>query len=331
MSAFVVWMVLHFLIAAMLAWLSIRYAVSRNMLDEPGDRRSHAIATPRGGGLGIVVAVLLGCAWMLVQATGQPPGLLLFMAGLVLVAGIGWWDDHQALSPGVRLVVQAVAAVLLSILVWQSSGTWWQVALIFCLAMALTNVWNFMDGINGLASLQAFIAASLIAALQVGPLGWLAAGLAAACLGFLPFNFPRARIFLGDVGSGALGFILAGMLAWAMMLPQSTGSWLLLMLPLAAFLVDASFTLAERMLAGERWWLPHVGHVYQRLARRVGHVPTTLGYGAFSLGGAFLALLMSNDGVWKCFPVVAGWYLLASTFWVLLRIGLGDKVKETGN
>lgn len=329
MSAFVVWMVLHFLIAAMLAWLSIRYAISRNMLDEPGDRRSHAIATPRGGGLGIVVAVLVGCAWMLAQASGQPPGLLLFMVGLVLVAGVGWWDDHQALSPGVRLVVQAVAAALLSILVWHASGTWWQVALTFGLAMALTNVWNFMDGINGLASLQAFIAATLIAALQVGPLGWLAAGLAAACLGFLPFNFPRARIFLGDVGSGALGFILAGMLAWAMMLPQSTGSWLLL--PLAAFLVDASFTLTGRMLAGERWWLPHVGHVYQRLARRIGHVPTTLGYGAFSLGGAFLALLMSNDGVWKSFPVVAGWYLLASIFWALLRIGLGDKVKETRN
>ncbi len=322
MNAFAVWMLLHFAVAATVTWFAIRHAINHQLVDEPGERRSHAIATPRGGGLGIVAAVLLGGVWMAIQASGQQTGLLLFIAGLALVAGIGWWDDHKSLSPWIRLIVQAVAAALLAVMAWQASGTWWHVALAFGLAMALTNIWNFMDGINGLASLQAVIAAALTAGLHAPPLGWLAGGLAAACLGFLPFNFPRARVFLGDVGSGALGFILAGMLTWALIQPSA--SWLLLLLPLAAFLVDAGFTLAGRMLAGERWWLPHVGHVYQRLARRIGHVGTTLGYAAFSLGGAFLALLMSNDGLLEPVMVVAGWYAMASALWVVLRIGLGD-------
>lgn len=136
-----------------------------------------------------------------------------FLPGLLIVAGIGWWDDHKPLSPWLRLVVQGVAALALAAGAGWESGQWLPALLAFGAAMVLVNVWNFMDGINGLASGQAALAALGYAALLTGEWHWLALALLAGCVGFLPFNFPRARIFLGDVGSGALGYVLAALLA----------------------------------------------------------------------------------------------------------------------
>jgi UDP-N-acetylmuramyl pentapeptide phosphotransferase/UDP-N-acetylglucosamine-1-phosphate transferase len=153
----------------------------------------------------------------------------------------------------------------------------------FVLVMVMVNVWNFMDGIDGLAASQAAIAAAGLAlVLGTGPWAWLGAGLFAALAGFLPFNFPKARVFLGDVGSGALGYLLA-----LLILAASIGrreQWPFLLLPVSVFLIDAGFTLAMRMLRRERWWEPHVQHAYQSWSRRLGsHVPVTMAYAASSL------------------------------------------------
>src|SRR5690606_27675026 len=126
--------------------------------------------------------------------------------------------------------------------------------------MVLVNIWNFMDGIDGIAALQALVVAAAITLLaNVAAARWIALALAAACFGFLPLNLPRARIFLGDVGSGALGYLLA----LAMVLAATGGgqatspaAWVLLLLPPSAFFLDASLTLLVRMLRGERWWTP---------------------------------------------------------------------------
>ena len=299
-----------------------RYALRRGLLDHPGERRSHRVPTPRGGGVGIVGVWLLVLALCCARWPGQMPPLLAIMAGTSLVAGIGWIDDHRALSPWSRLAVHAIAAVLLGWAIWRQGGSTVDCALAFAAALVLINVWNFMDGIDGLAASQAAIAAAAYALMSDDPTTTIIAGaLAAACCGFLPLNFPKARIFLGDVGSGALGYALAALLA---LVAIGDGSGFAagpaLLIPLSAFLVDASLTLCRRMLRGDRWWTPHVEHAYQQLAFRIGaHWPVTLAYAAWScLGVLILAIastMVMEGAVAINIAVAVGWGLTGALVW----------------
>lgn len=315
-----VWLALLTLGAAVATGWARRYALRGNLVDHPGERRSHGVATPRGGGIAIVLVVFGAGIYLAWQSPSVSALWIGFLPGLLIVAGIGWWDDHRPLSPWSRLAVQALAATLLAVgAAWQA-GHWLPGLIVFGAAMVLVNVWNFMDGINGLAASQAALAALAYAGLLTGQWYWLALALLAGCLGFLPFNFPRARIFLGDVGSGALGYALAGLAAAALVsVPSSTAP--LLMLPLCAFLVDAGFTLLGRMLRGERWWTPHVGHLYQQAARRYGHTAVTTVYMAF--GGVSLLLSYALSGSITSAPVLAVimLYALGGTLWFSLRRG----------
>lgn len=315
-----VWLGLLTAGAAAGTWLARLYALRGNLVDQPGERRSHAIATPRGGGIAIVL-VLVGASLYLVLRRSPPDALWLgFLPGLLIVAGIGWWDDHRPLSPWLRLAVQAIAAMLLAAGAGWQGGQWWPALLAFGAAMVLVNVWNFMDGINGLAASQAALAALAYAGMLAGDWHWLALALLAACVGFLPFNFPRARIFLGDVGSGALGYALAG-LAAAGLLALPPASTPLVLLPLCAFLVDAGFTLSGRMLRGEPWWTPHVGHLYQMGARRFGHAAITVIYMAFGGVTLLLTYVLPQTTVAIIAGVVFATYGVAGVLWVLLRRG----------
>lgn len=319
-SDFLVWLALHFCIAAAGTWLARRYALHRQLIDQPGERRSHTVATPRGGGVAIVAVLLSAAGWLAWHSPGNAPLLGAFALGLLLVAGIGWWDDHRPLSPWLRLAVHVVAGWVLALGVYSATGRWLPALAAWGLVLVLVNVWNFMDGIDGLAASQAAIAAVALTFGLSGPWAWLAAALFAGCLGFLPFNFPRARIFLGDVGSGALGFALAALMAQG--LSGQPPGWLLL-LPVALFLVDAGFTLASRILAGERWWTPHVTHVYQRAAHRYGHMIVTAAYALLSAVTLLLIYVVSNSGgsavqlAW-----VGGWYAVTLALWGWARKGL---------
>ncbi len=262
-------------------WLARRYALRRNLLDQPGERRSHRVATPRGGGISVVVAMLAALAALAVRAPGEAVAAGCAAAGLAAVAAIGWIDDHRPLSPWLRLGVHALAGVALAAAIRLHGGGWADAALAFLAAVVLTNVWNFMDGIDGLAASQAaLVAAAWALSAGQGPALWLGLALVAGLCGFLPFNLPRARIFLGDVGSGALGYALAGLLALAALgLPAGQRIWLTL--PLLPLLVDATLTLSARMVRGEAWWRPHVQHAYQAWARAAGsHPRVTAGYAA---------------------------------------------------
>ncbi|QNP40646.1 MraY family glycosyltransferase [Lysobacter solisilvae (ex Woo and Kim 2020)] len=284
----VFWLLLHFVIALAGTWMARQYAIRRDLIDHPGERRSHDVPTPRGGGVAIVIALLVAAC---VLAWRQPQQIVLvagFAVGLLLVAGIGMVDDHRPLSPWLRLGVQAVAAALFSVAV---AATWGNVPLAmlaFAAVLVLTNVWNFMDGINGIAATQAALVGLGLAFVLGGVWGWLALALVAACLGFLPFNFPRARIFLGDVGSGALGFALAALLtismAGASALPQG-----LILLPFSAFLIDSGLTLLRRFVRGERWWTAHAQHAYQRwVAAGRTHTVVTVAYAAWTVAAWLL-------------------------------------------
>ena len=291
------------LVAAAATELAIRYARRRRLLDQPGQRRSHSVPTPRGGGIAIVLAVF-GCAAPLLKLPWIPAALLAL--SLILVAVIGWWDDHAPLSARARVAVQVPASVLLASVALGTLPAAPALPLAVALGgfIALSTTWsinlhNFMDGINGLLTAQAAFVFAMIGLLGLlgleHGLDGVPAVLAAACLGFLPFNFPRARIFLGDVGSGALGLLVAAALWWAVLRePRWIAAGLLLV---SAFAIDATATLLQRFWRGRRWYSAHREHLYQWLVRSGGsHARVVSYYMAWNLLlAAPLALLVATS------------------------------------
>ncbi|WP_414492937.1 MraY family glycosyltransferase [Stenotrophomonas maltophilia] len=316
------------LLSAGLTWAARGYALRQQLLDQPGERRSHSVATPRGGGIAIVISLLVtaGAAmWVWPEST---PSLLVASLGLVLVAGIGWWDDHRPLPAMRRLLVHFIAAALLAALVKVHGGSWLLAGLVLVFTASLINIWNFMDGINGIAASQAIVVALGLAPVLPWPYSLVAVALGLACLGFLPFNFPRARIFMGDVGSGALGYAVAVVLAIAAV--RTDINWILLLVPASAFLVDAGFTLAARIISGQRWMEPHTQHVYQRAVQAgASHAQVTGMYFALGLFSITVLNVCSNlQPRWEAVLAVA-WFLALSVLWLLLRNGLRHRQGNT--
>lgn len=313
-------LLLVFIAAATATWLAIRYARWRQLIDQPGERRSHNVSTPRGGGIGIVLSQLLACGLGVALMPGHAVPLLVFALGLLLVAGIGWWDDHRSLPALPRLCVHLLAGLLLAGIVWFGTGSVVKAVFCFGLAVSLVNIWNFMDGINGLATTQAILVGVGAACLLPGSYALAGWALAAGCAGFLPFNFPRARIFMGDVGSGALGYLVAGLLALGLSVSDGgTAPVLWLMLP-AVFLADAGFTLLSRMLKGERWMQPHTQHLYQRFVKReYSHEVVTLGYALFTLVGLTLAAQFSRLPLGWGWAGGVIWLAATAAAWIFLR------------
>jgi UDP-N-acetylmuramyl pentapeptide phosphotransferase/UDP-N-acetylglucosamine-1-phosphate transferase len=247
----------------------------RDMLDYPNERSSHFDPTPRGGGIAVTISILL--AWIALHKVGLVASSFVSIAlGTSLLALVSWIDDLRGLSPGMRLVAQG-AAVTIGILVLPSTRSAleaWLGSTLFFVAAGLVWVWwinlfNFMDGIDGLAvSEAAAICSGLLLFALVGDgadpaAALLAAGIIGAAIGFLVWNWSPARIFLGDVGSVPLGY-LSGFLLLDL---ASRGRWkIALILPLY-FLADATITLLRRLLAGERVWEPHRQHFYQQAVR----------------------------------------------------------------
>jgi UDP-N-acetylmuramyl pentapeptide phosphotransferase/UDP-N-acetylglucosamine-1-phosphate transferase len=308
-----------FAVACIGTWLARRYALAHRLIDQPGARRSHTVATPRGGGIAIVAAMVLALfldtTWM---ASDRVP-LAAVAIGLLLVAVVGWIDDHRPLSPWIRLAVHSVAAACLGgglLLSGADEGVALAAAI---LALVLTNVWNFMDGIDGLAASQALLVALGCVVVGVGsrPL-FLPLAMAAACAGFLPYNLPRARIFLGDVGSGALGYLLAALVA--LQAARAPSDAILLLLPLSAFLIDAALTLGRRVLHGERWWLPHTQHAYQRWARHCArHMLVTSAYAAWTAVMLLNLWVASGRGTPVKMLVLSGSFLVGAITWTWLQ------------
>lgn len=329
----IAWCVLFAALGAVGTWMARAYALQRQLLDQPGERRSHRIATPRGGGIAIALAFLVALLAMILREPREIVLLACAGFGLLMVAGVGWVDDHRPLSPWSRLAVHAVAAGWLGTGFYLSGASSAVVTTAFLSALVLVNIWNFMDGIDGLAASQTMLAAAAFAYLA-GSLLAIHLGLAliASTLGFLPFNFPKARIFLGDVGSGTLGFALALMLGMSLD-AMPLRAWPLAFLPLSAFLLDAGLTLFTRVLRGERWWTPHVEHAYQCWARCAGrHTLVTMGYAAWTL-----LMCLGMAWLWKRNPrgmemAVVGCMAIGSGFWYRLRrcAAVYDVNKETG-
>jgi Fuc2NAc and GlcNAc transferase len=296
--------------------MSVRKAaLARGLLDVPNVRSSHRIPTPRGGGLAIVLAA--SGAFVVLYASGalQADLLIALCGGGSAVAAIGLVDDRRPLPARVRIAVHLAAAIWA--VVWLGGlpavrvgdalvRLGWGGNVLAVLGIVWTlNLFNFMDGIDGIAASEAvFVTAAggwLLSgglALQVPAAAWV---FAAACGGFIPWNWPAARIFMGDVGSGYLGYIIA-VLAMAATRANPVAIWAWLLLG-GVFFVDATVTLARRSLRGERLHVAHRSHAYQWLARRWGgHLPVTSSVAAINVFGllplAWLAMRQPQYAVW---------------------------------
>lgn len=266
-----------------------RYALTNSLIDIPNARSSHSVPTPRGGGVAIVVVFL--CALVLMPFLfGLPWAWVIALGGSgLLIAVVGFLDDHGHIAARWRLIAHFSAALwalfwLEGSLILQLAGlsidiVWVVYALAAFFLVWLLNLYNFMDGIDGLASIQA-ITTCLGGALIYWLLGHteqitMLLVLAAAVAGFLYWNFPPARIFMGDAGSGFLGLVLGLFTVTATMVePQLLWSWLIL---LGVFILDATWTLFRRLARGDKIYEAHRSHAYQYASRHYGaHLPVTL-------------------------------------------------------
>ena len=313
------------LLSAAGTYLALLYARSRGLVDAPGERRSHATPTPRGGGIGIVVACLVMLLAIAADDARALPWALIAM-GLLLVAGIGWWDDHRPLHAWPRLLVHAIAAALLGWACWLQGASPLAAIGGSLLALGLINAWNFMDGIDGLAASQAMLCGLGLAWVLSGPWAALGVAIAGACLGFLPFNLPRANVFLGDVGSGALGYVIAVLLAAGFAETPFAG-WAILLLAPMAMLVDTSLTLCWRVQRGERWWHAHVQHLFQRSSRRHGHARVTLAYALWTLGAIGLMLVLTGQPAVLALVTSIAAFIAGGLVWRHLH-GAGESATE---
>lgn len=283
-------------VSAVLTGLVRRYALARSILDVPNARSSHTAPTPRGGGVAIVLATLAGFPALAAAGALPWPALWALAGAGGFVALVGFLDDHGHIAARWRLLAHFAAAAWA--LAWLGGAPpvlvfgahidlgWLGAALAALYLVWLLNLYNFMDGIDGIASVEAIavgVGGALLYALTGHPgLAMAPLVLAAAAAGFLLWNFPPARIFMGDAGSGFLGIVLGVLsLQAAWQAPQLLWSWLIL---LGAFVVDATLTLLRRLLRGEKVYEAHRSHAYQHASRRFGrHLPVTLAVAAIDL------------------------------------------------
>ncbi len=261
-------------VSALFCGLYLRMARQRQWLDRPNERSSHEHPTPHGGGTALFLAFSLGL--LAVNAVNRPwgEGFLIIWSVALLLMLLGVVDDLRGLSVSLRMGVYALLSLLASALLLTGGleGVPFVVATLFWSLVLLwsLNLYNFMDGIDGIAALQTILAsvsAALLSALGGGSLQYahFCLLLAAAHLGFLLWNWPPARLFMGDAGSIPTGFILAAMalLGWVQG-DLNPLCWLLL---LAVFVTDATCTLVWRMSSRQAFTQPHRLHAYQRLSR----------------------------------------------------------------
>ncbi len=307
-----------FALACAGSWWLCRAGARLALVDHPNARSLHDRPMPRSGGLAIWGGIATG-GLLVVAIGGARPELAWIAAATAIVGLVSLIDDRSHVPAGLRLLAHAAAAGLLAVgglglgglaipgwSVELSSAYGGFLALVFIIWM--TNLYNFMDGIDGLAGAMAAIGFATL-----GVLGWLGDDpgyaalcgvVAAAAGGFLVWNFPPARIFMGDSGASVLGLLAAVFALWGDRLGLFP-LWIALLV-FSPFIVDATVTLARRLLRRERVWEAHRSHYYQRLAQEWGHRRTMLWATALMLACAAAALFAHRAGAGAQWAVIAG-------------------------
>ena len=317
------------LLSMLLTWVVVRYALHKNMLDIPNQRSSHDEPTPRGGGLAIVLT-FLGAILILFLLNGIPKPLFwALFGGGVLVSGVGFLDDHRDVPARWRFSVHIIAAVWAVFWLRESPlgvVDWIGDMLLVASITWLLNLFNFMDGIDGLTVGEAIFVSFAVGLLLLesgfGGASFRLFLLATACGGFACWNWPPAKIFMGDVGSGFLGYILGVfILESAGFGQQYLYVWLIL---LGVFLVDATFTLVRRILTNQNWVQAHRSHAYQHAATFLkSHKKVTLS--VLTINFLWLFPLSACVLIW---PDTAPLLLLSAYFpliWIVVILQAGMK------
>ena len=284
-----------------ICWLVLTWLLRRGRLpmDHPNERSLHATPTPRSGGLGIMAGVSM--AAVLLAGIGLLQAALSIVLAAFVLAAVSVLDDVRGLPVALRFLAHFVAATACLLAL---GLTGWALLVGTLAVVWMTNLYNFMDGADGLAGGMAAIGFGALALAawrgDAPELAIFCTAIAAAALAFLRFNFPPARVFMGDAGSIPLGFLAAtlGILGWR----QGVWPWLFPVLVFSPFIVDASVTLSRRGLRGEKIWQAHRSHYYQRVVL-LGASHGQLALAAYVLmlataALAFALLLLPQRTVW---------------------------------
>jgi Fuc2NAc and GlcNAc transferase len=300
-------------IAAFLVPIIRRHASSLHLVDIPNERSSHVNPVPRGAGVAVIIAVIVGAIALYFSRQLPAWAALTTVGGALLVGGIGYADDRQSMAIGTRLLIHFIATAWA--LFWMRAiidvnESWLLAVLVYaCAAVGIVwalNLYNFMDGIDGIALQEAvFISVAGVALLWSTDSPWIGVllCLAVSCVVTLKWNWAPAKIFLGDSGSAFIGFILA-VIAVDSMIYTGVVPWVILW---GVFVVDASVTLLTRIVTRQRWYSAHRSHAYQRLSRAVGsHAAVSSGIFLVNIFWLLPWALLANNRVLSaviCFTV----------------------------
>jgi len=307
------------LLGAAGAWIVGKFGVRLGLVDKPGQRSSHQVPTPKGGGIGILAAFLL-VSWLL----RIPPAFWLPAASVSLVSLVG---DRVEISPQLRLPIHFLAAFAF-LLGWERFRLWPLPDMMLFLFLSIfivgtANFYNFMDGINGIASITGMVAFALLGLWGVlqgfAPAdSILAFSISLSCLGFLPFNMPKARVFLGDVGSLLLGFLFSQLVV---SFTRAIPDFVLLSAFLFPFYLDELTTMAVRLRDRENLFCPHRRHIYQLLANqgRIPHWKVSTGFGLYQLGVGTSLLLLQRQGQIAMWLLLSAWIVASGLASIAIR------------
>ena len=328
-----VWLLMVVALSYGLTFALRRYALARSLMDVPNARSSHTVPTPRGGGVAIVLVFLAAISVQALTGALETRLWLALLGSGALVAVVGFLDDHNHIAARWRLLGHFAASAWALLCLGGMPGVigavdgltalWWLFGLLYLVWML--NLYNFMDGIDGIASVEAVcVCAGICLVYALGgdaPLMLLPALLGAAVLGFLLWNWPPAKIFMGDAGSGFLGLMLAVLsvqAAWVK--TEYFWAWVIL---LGVFVVDATFTLLRRLLRGDKVYQAHRSHAYQYASRIYGrHLPVTVATAVITLGWLLpWALAVTVFGL---NPVLGTFIAYIPLLWLAFRYHAGE-------
>lgn len=326
MAVSLIGVILGFVLSAWLTWRFCDPASRFHILDHPNERSLHARSTPRSGGLAILIAIIVSVATVSLFHPLQE--LATITASVFMVAGVSFLDDRYSISPGYRIVAHTLAAAVILyggfyLQKLEVLGISWQWSYVVGAAVSvlytvwMINLYNFMDGMDGFAGGMAVFGFGTLAVM-----GWMASHdaffiisliVAAASAGFLVFNFPPARIFMGDVGSSTLGLLAATLSLWGV--KDGVFPFWIALLVFSPFIVDATVTLLRRIWRREKIWQAHKTHYYQKLVQAGWrHRKTVLVEYLIMLGCGITALLSLRATVAIQAVMLTGWVLFYIIF-----------------
>jgi len=293
-----IYIVLFFLSVVLTYGMKL-FAQQKSIMDIPNERSSHTIATPRGGGIAILIVFYIGLIYFKEDVDSR---LFYALFCAIPIAMVGFIDDVLTLSSNIRLLVQSMAVLgalyflggvhSMDFVLFNLEGLWLNL-FAFIAMIWITNLYNFLDGIDGYAGSQAVVVGLGLFVLLHNPLGLV---IVAASLGFLVFNWHKASIFMGDVGSATLGFIFAVFI----FSDTSEGNIYIGLILLSLFWFDATLTLVRRLRNGENITQAHKKHAYQRLVQSGWSHDKVVGFSlVFNL--IFIVLLYFIEQLWIVF------------------------------